>query len=70
MKDAPHYKELRDWEVFARHKEQEAIQHVGMVRAADPEDARTFAYVTYDEKNWVEMFIAPRDAVVRVIPVR
>jgi 1,2-phenylacetyl-CoA epoxidase PaaB subunit len=59
--------EARPFEVFARHGKERAIRHVGTVRAADIDDAEVFAYTIYDERKWVEMFVCPRDALVRVV---
>jgi hypothetical protein len=43
------------------------MRHVGSVEAADRDDAEVFATTLYDEFRWVEMFIAPRRAIVEVI---
>ncbi len=63
-----HYDKLARFEVFARHHKDPAIAHLGMVRAADPDDAEVYAYTMYDERRWSELFIAPRDRIVEVIP--
>jgi 1,2-phenylacetyl-CoA epoxidase PaaB subunit len=51
------------YEVFARHGKEDAIHHVGTVRAATIDDAEVFAYTIFDERKWVEMFVTPRDAI-------
>jgi hypothetical protein len=55
------------YEVFARHGKQNAIHHVGMVRAMSLDDAEVFAYTIFDERKWVEMFVTPRSALHTVI---
>jgi 1,2-phenylacetyl-CoA epoxidase PaaB subunit len=54
------------YEVFARHGS-EPLRHVGSVRAASPEEAGVFAYTLYDERGWSELFVVPRDRLVRVV---
>lgn len=65
-----HYGRLTQFEVFARHHKDPAIQHLGMVRAVDADDAEVFAYTMYDERRWTELFVAPRERMVDVIPPR
>jgi 1,2-phenylacetyl-CoA epoxidase PaaB subunit len=55
------------WDVFAREDRAVPIRHVGSVEAVDADDAEVFATTLYDEFRWVEMFIAPRRAVIEVI---
>ena len=59
---APEY-----WEVFARENTAVPARHVGAVEAASAEDAEVFAKTLYDEFRWIEMFVAPRRAIVEVI---
>ena len=54
------------YEVFARKGRGEAMRHIGNVTAPDDELARVYAYNTYDEEKWLDMWIAPRDRVVEV----
>lgn len=56
----------RLYEVFARRTRAEPLGHIGTIRAADDEFARVYARTTYDEENWAEMTIVPRQAVVHV----
>lgn len=56
----------RLYEVFARRKREEPLSHIGTVTAADVDFARVYARTTYDEENWAEMTIVPRDAFVTV----
>jgi 1,2-phenylacetyl-CoA epoxidase PaaB subunit len=54
------------YEVFARKTREEPLRHVGYVNALDPELARVGAWTTYDEQNWLEMFVVPRAALLPV----
>lgn len=55
-----------DWEVFARSELSAPVRHVGTVAADRPEDAEVFACKLYDEWSWKEMFVVPRQELVRV----
>lgn len=57
----------RTWEVFARHKREDAVHHVGQVRADDASDASVFAWTLYDERRWEEMFVVASDDVVVLV---
>jgi 1,2-phenylacetyl-CoA epoxidase PaaB subunit len=57
------------YEVFARHGS-EPVRHVGSVRAASPEEAGVFAYTLYDERGWSELFVVPRECLLRVVSPR
>jgi 1,2-phenylacetyl-CoA epoxidase PaaB subunit len=59
--------ETRLWEVFARRKYEEPLHQVGTIAADDVELAKVYARSIYDEFSWVEMMIAPRDAIIPVI---
>lgn len=54
------------YEVFARKSHQEPLMHVGSLNASDDELAKVYAWTMYDEENWVEMCVVPRDSVVQV----
>jgi hypothetical protein len=54
------------YEVFARKSRGDVLKHVGNVTAPDDELARVYAFSTYDEEKWFDMFIAPRDRWVEV----
>ena len=54
------------YEIFARKARAEPLRHVGFVNAMDPELARVAAATTYDEQNWLEMYVVPRAAMVAV----
>lgn len=55
------------FEVFARKEPEQPLTHVGNVNAPDAELAQVYAWTTYDEENWIEMCVVPREA---IIPVR
>jgi 1,2-phenylacetyl-CoA epoxidase PaaB subunit len=55
------------YEVFAREKLDGALAHIGCVRAQNPELAAAQAAMTYSEKPWVEMCVAPTTAFLRCI---
>ena len=55
------------WLVLARRKYEEPLYQVGTVTADTPEMAALFAQSIYDEHPWIEMVVAPRDALRTVI---
>ncbi len=57
----------RVWLVLARRAYDEPLGQVGTVEADDRELAIVYARSIYDEFNWVEMAIVPREALVTVI---
>lgn len=61
---------VRDlYEVFARKERKEPLSHIGTVRATSVEFARVYARNTYDEENWVEMVIVPREAMITTLEI-
>lgn len=54
------------YEVFARKARGEPLRHIGYLDAPDDELARVYAWKTYDEENWFEMCVVPRDAIIAV----
>jgi 1,2-phenylacetyl-CoA epoxidase PaaB subunit len=54
------------YEVFARKTRGEPMRHVGTVTAPDDELARVYAFATYDEEKWFDMWVAPREHIVEV----
>ena len=50
------------YEVFARQKREDRLEHIGTISAPNPSLARAYAWQTYDEQKWFEMVVAPRDA--------
>lgn len=56
------------YEVFARHRRDEPLRHVGTVTAPNVEMARVYARLIYDEDMWDTMVVVPRAAMVSVDP--
>ena len=54
------------YEVFARKERGEPLKHIGNLNAPDPELAKVYAFNTYDEESWFDMYITPRDALEEV----
>jgi hypothetical protein len=54
------------FDVFARKNRGESLTHIGYLSALTPELARVYAWKTYDEENWFEMCIVPRDQIIPV----
>ncbi|MFK7732958.1 MAG: hypothetical protein AB8B48_15160 [Pseudomonadales bacterium] len=55
------------YEVFAREKMDDALIHIGCLSAPNNESAIAQARLVYSEKPWVEMCIAPRNSIDRII---
>ena len=58
------------YEVFARKSRGEAIRHIGALNAPDDELAKVYAFQTYDEERWFDMYVVPRDRFVEVMSNR
>lgn len=58
------------FEVFARKSRGEPLRHIGFVNATDGDLARVYAWKEYDEQNWEEMCVVPRDAILPLDPAR
>jgi 1,2-phenylacetyl-CoA epoxidase PaaB subunit len=54
------------YEVFARKLRGEPLRHIGNVTAPDDELARVYAFSTYDEEKWFDMWVAPRNRLIEV----
>ena len=54
------------FEVFARKNRGEALRHIGNLNAPDAALARVYAYQTYDEDRWFDMWIVPRGEMMEV----
>ena len=54
------------YEVFARKARGEPLRHIGNLNAPDDELARVYAFNTYDEEKWFDMFVTPRDRFIEV----
>jgi 1,2-phenylacetyl-CoA epoxidase PaaB subunit len=57
------------YEVFARKARGEALRHIGNLNAPDDALAGIYAYNTYDEEKWFDMYVVPRDRFVEVFNV-
>ena len=60
---------MRIYEVFARKGRGEPLRHIGSVNAPDAALARVYAFSTYDEERWFDMWVAPRDELTEVFNV-
>lgn len=49
------------YEVFARKSRGEPLRHIGNLNAPDAALARVYAYNTYDEEKWFDMYVVARD---------
>lgn len=54
------------FEVFARKTREEPLRHIGYINAITAELARVCAWKTYDEQNWFEMCVVPRECILPV----
>jgi hypothetical protein len=54
------------YEVFARKARGEPLRHIGNLNAPDDELARVYAFNTYDEEKWFDMFVTARDRFIEV----
>jgi len=54
------------YEVFSRKNRGEPLRHIGNLNAPDDELARVYAYQTYDEEKWFDMWVVPRDRMIEV----
>lgn len=59
--------ETRVWQVYARQAYEEPLHEIGNVMADDPELAQVYARSIYDEFNWIEMVLIPRESIITVI---
>ena len=56
------------FEVFARIAPGDPMSHIGTLNAPGIELARVYAWRIYDEEDWAEMWVTPRDAIVSAHP--
>jgi 1,2-phenylacetyl-CoA epoxidase PaaB subunit len=54
------------YEVFARKTRGEPLRHIGNLNAPDDDLARVYAFNTYDEEKWFDMFVVRRDRFLEV----
>lgn len=57
---------MQVYEVFARKERGEPLRSVGNLNAPDDELARIYAFQTYDEERWFDMWVVPRDRLLEV----
>jgi len=54
------------YEVFARKRRGQPLHHIGNLNAPDRELARVYAFNTYDEERWFDMWVVARDDLIEV----
>ena len=54
------------YEVFARKTRGEPLKHIGNLNAPDVELAKVYAFNTYDEERWFDMYVVPRGSLEEV----
>ena len=54
------------YEVFARKNRGEPLRHIGNLNAPDAELARVYAFNTYDEEKWFDMWVVARADLLEV----
>lgn len=54
------------YEIFARKSRGEPLRHIGNLNAPDDELAKVYAFNTYDEEKWFDMFVVARERFVEV----
>jgi hypothetical protein len=54
------------YEVFARKTRGEPLRHIGNLNAPDDELAKVYAFSTYDEEKWFDMYVTPRNHFLEV----
>lgn len=57
------------YEVFARKSRGEPLKHIGNLNAPDTELAKVYAFNTYDEERWFDMYVTPRESLAEVFTV-
>lgn len=57
---------MRVYEVFARKHRGEPLHHIGSLNAPDDDLATVYAFQTYDEEKWFDMWVVPRDRMIEV----
>ncbi|NIP81879.1 MAG: phenylacetic acid degradation PaaB family protein [Gemmatimonadetes bacterium] len=57
------------YEVFARKNRGEPLRHIGNLNAPDAELARVYAFNTYDEERWFDMYVVARRDMAEVFTV-
>jgi 1,2-phenylacetyl-CoA epoxidase PaaB subunit len=57
------------FEVFARKSRGEPLRHIGNLNAPGVELARVYAFNTYDEERWFDMYVVERGQLAEVFTV-
>jgi 1,2-phenylacetyl-CoA epoxidase PaaB subunit len=57
------------YEVFARKSRGDALRHIGNLNAPDDALAGVYAFNTYDEEKWFDMWVVPRDRFIEVFNI-
>ena len=63
----PAEREQEYYDVFARRKAAEPLEHIGTVGASEASDAEVFAFKLYDQWRWIELFVARRADTIEVV---
>lgn len=58
----------RVFEVFTRIAPGDPMCHIGTLNAPDMELAKVYAWRIYDEEDWADMWVVPRDEIVSAHP--
>ncbi len=54
------------YEVFARKSRGDALHHIGNLNSPSDELAKVYAFNTYDEESWFDMWVVRRDRFLEV----
>lgn len=54
------------YEVFARKDRGDPLRHIGNLNAQDDALAKVYAFNTYDEERWFDLWVVRRDRMVAV----
>ncbi|MBV8954427.1 MAG: hypothetical protein JO153_08425 [Solirubrobacterales bacterium] len=60
-------REQEYYDVFARRKRDEPLEHIGTVGASEASDAEVFAFKLYDQWKWTEQFVVRRADIIEVV---
>ncbi|MBA4538621.1 hypothetical protein H1Z61_16185 [Bacillus aquiflavi] len=52
--------------LFTRINRGDDLKHIGSVKAASAELAKLYAQYIYNEEDWVEMHVVPKEAMITV----
>ncbi len=56
------------FEVFTRVSAGDPMIHIGTLNAPHVDLARVYAWKIYDEEDWADMWVVPRDAIAHAHP--